>query len=434
MMARAAHRRGLIGMKRSKRSTGWLAAILVGVFSGAAGLYLYAQGIIPSLPTIQGNGTGSAPGASSGPTQPQITQPQASAPADAPPKLVIAATGEAAPPAKPMTVPSFDVVLVEPSGEGVIAGRAQPGWTVSLESGGTRVAAATADAQGEWSIVLEKPLPQGNHSLLVETISPDGTRALSSQQTVSVAVAKVGEDRSVPLANASEPPDTEPAGNVPVPSDTASTNTKHSETQVASIEPTIQALPAGEAVQQTKPEITLSTVDYQDIGLEAGRLTVTGTAKPGATLSLYFDDALVAKVTADNLGIWRIETNKKLELGPHTFRAERHDQATQKVASRATVTFERANPVPPQVVAEAGKSASQVAALESGQEQKSAQDASITDKAKIYIIKRGDTLWAIAKRYLGSGLLYGSIFQDNREVIRNPDLILPQQKVKMPKS
>jgi nucleoid-associated protein YgaU len=31
-------------------------------------------------------------------------------------------------------------------------------------------------------------------------------------------------------------------------------------------------------------------------------------------------------------------------------------------------------------------------------------------------------------------LLYGSIFQDNREVIRNPDLILPQQKVKMPKS
>jgi nucleoid-associated protein YgaU len=433
MMARAAHRRGLIGMKRSKRSTGWRVAILVGAFAGAAGLYLYAQGIIPPLPAIQGNETGSVPVVSSA-AEPQITQPQASAPADAPPKPVIAATGGAAPPAKPMTVPSFDVVLVEPSGEGVLAGRAQPGWTVSLESGGAKVASATADAQGEWSIVLEKPLPQGNHSFSLKTISPDGTRALSSQQTVSVAVAKVGEDRSAPLANASEPPETEPAGNVPVSSDTASTNTKHSETQVASIEPTIQALPAGEAMQQTKPEITLSTVDYQDIGLEAGRLTVTGTAQPGATLSLYFDDTPVAKVAADNLGIWRIETDKKLGLGQHTFRAERHDQATQKVASRATVTFERANPVPPPVVAEGGKSASQVAALESGQEQTSAQDASITEKAEIYIIKRGDTLWAIAKRYLGSGLLYGSIFQDNREVIRNPDLILPQQKVKMPKS
>jgi nucleoid-associated protein YgaU len=415
-------------MKRSKGSTGWFAAILVGVSACAAALYLYSQGIIPPLPIGQRTGTASAPPAS--PTSPQ---PQ-TAPAEAPSQPQIAATGEAGAPAKAMTVPSFDVVLVEPSGEGVLAGRAQPGWTVSLESGGAKVASATADAQGEWSIVLEKPLPQGNHSLSLKTISPDGTRALSSQQTVSVAVAKVGEDRSAPLADASEPAATERAGNVPVPSDVAKPDETHPETQVASIEPTIQATTAGETPQQTKPAITLNTVDYQDIGTQAGKLTVTGTADPGAQLSLYFDDVTVAKVTANSLGIWRIETNKKLELGPHTFRAERYDEATQKVALRATVTFERANPAPPPVAAEGGKSASQVAALESGQEQMSAQDASTAEKAKIYIIKRGDTLWAIAKRYLGSGLLYGSIFKDNREVISNPDLILPQQKVKVPKS
>ena len=184
-------------MKRSKGSTGWFAAILVGVSACAAALYLYSQGIIPPLPIGQRTGTASAPPAS--PTSPQ---PQ-TAPAEAPSQPQIAATGEAGAPAKPMTVPSFDVVLVEPSGEGVLAGRAQPGWTVSLESGGAKVASATADAQGEWSIVLEKPLPQGNHSLSLKTISPDGTRALSSQQTVSVAVAKVGEDRSAPLADAS---------------------------------------------------------------------------------------------------------------------------------------------------------------------------------------------------------------------------------------
>src|SRR4029079_3741876 len=130
MIARAAHRRGLIGMKRSKRSTGWLAAILAGAFAGAAGLYLYAQGIIPPLPAIQGNETGSVPVVSSA-AQPQITQPQASAPADAPPKPVIAATGGAAPLAKPMTVPSFDVVLVEPSGEGGLAGRGRTGWSAN---------------------------------------------------------------------------------------------------------------------------------------------------------------------------------------------------------------------------------------------------------------------------------------------------------------
>jgi nucleoid-associated protein YgaU len=410
-------------MKRSKRSTGWLTAILVGVGAGAAALYLYSQGLIPPLPTGQGAGTDNTPVASSAPAK-----PEASAPAEAPSQPQIAATGEVASPAKPMTVPSFDVVLVEPNGEGVLAGRAQPGWTVTLESGGTKVAMATADAQGEWSIVLEKPLPQGNHSLSLKTISPDGTRALSSQQTVSVAVAKVGED-TAPLAGASESVNGS-AGNVPVPSDTVAADAAQSKTQVASIEPTIQATMGG-GQAAPRPGITLSTVDYQDTGAEAGKLTVTGTANPGAQLSLYFDDVPVAKVTADSLGMWRIETDKKLGLGAHTFRAERYDQATQKVAARATVTFERANPAPPPAVAETGKS--QVAAAEAGQQQTSAQDASTNEKGKIYVIKRGDTLWDIARRYLGSGFLYSSIFQDNREVIRNPDLILPQQQVKMPK-
>jgi len=50
----------------------------------------------------------------------------------------------------------------------------------------------------------------------------------------------------------------------------------------------------------------------------------------------------------------------------------------------------------------------------------------------VYTIRHGDTLWAIAKRYLGSGLRYTTIFQDNREVINDPDLILPKQQVKVP--
>ena len=411
-------------MKRSKRSTGWLAAILVGVGVGAAALHLYSQGLIPPLPTGQGGGTDNGPVTSSAPAK-----PEASAPIEAPSQPRIAATGEVAQPAKPITVPSFDVVLVEPNGEGVLAGRAQPGWTITLETGGTKVAMATADAQGEWSIVLEKPLPQGNHSLSLKTISPDGTRALSSQQTVSVAVAKVRED-TAPLASASESA-SGPAGRVPLLSDTVGADSPQPKTQVASIEPTIQATLGGGQAQQPGPAITLSTVDYQDTGAEAGKLTVTGTADPDAQLSLYFDDVPVAKVTADSLGMWRIETDKKLGLGAHTFRAERYDQATQKVAARATVTFERANPTPPPAVAETGRS--QVAAAEAGQQQTSAQDASTNEKAETYVIKRGDTLWAIAKHYLGSGFLYSSIFQDNREVIKNPDLILPKQEVKMPK-
>ena len=65
-------------------------------------------------------------------------------------------------PSKPTSVPSFDVVRIEPTGEGVIAGRAQPGWTVTLESGGTKIAETKADEEGAWSVVLDKPLAAGD--------------------------------------------------------------------------------------------------------------------------------------------------------------------------------------------------------------------------------------------------------------------------------
>lgn len=46
-----------------------------------------------------------------------------------------------------------------------------------------------------------------------------------------------------------------------------------------------------------------------------------------------------------------------------------------------------------------------------------------------YVVKRGDTLWAIAKRYLGSGTKYPQIAQENS--IRNPNLIYPGQVFKI---
>jgi nucleoid-associated protein YgaU len=81
-------------------------------------------------------------------------------------------------------------------------------------------------------------------------------------------------------------------------------------------------------------------------------------------------------------------------------------------------------PKPPEVAAKETKERV-AAAPQSG--------AGSTFKTKdIYTVRRGDTLWAIAKRYFGSGLRYPTIFQDNREIIDDPDLIHPQQQVKVP--
>lgn len=52
-------------------------------------------------------------------------------------------------------------------------------------------------------------------------------------------------------------------------------------------------------------------------------------------------------------------------------------------------------------------------------------------KVEYYVIQKGDTLWAIAQKHLGNGSKYTKIFDDNREVIKDPDLIYPGQKIRI---
>jgi nucleoid-associated protein YgaU len=54
------------------------------------------------------------------------------------------------------------------------------------------------------------------------------------------------------------------------------------------------------------------------------------------------------------------------------------------------------------------------------------------EEAEYYIIQKGDTLSKIAKQYYGDPNKYPLLFEANREVIRDPDLIFPGQKIRIP--
>jgi nucleoid-associated protein YgaU len=54
------------------------------------------------------------------------------------------------------------------------------------------------------------------------------------------------------------------------------------------------------------------------------------------------------------------------------------------------------------------------------------------EKVEYYIIVKGDTLSKIAKQYYGDANKYPRIFDANREVIKDANLIYPGQKIRIP--
>ena len=53
-------------------------------------------------------------------------------------------------------------------------------------------------------------------------------------------------------------------------------------------------------------------------------------------------------------------------------------------------------------------------------------------QVEYYEIVSGDTLSGIAKKYYGDAMQYPRLFDANKEVIKDPDLIYPGQKIRVP--
>lgn len=54
------------------------------------------------------------------------------------------------------------------------------------------------------------------------------------------------------------------------------------------------------------------------------------------------------------------------------------------------------------------------------------------DQTQFYVIKSGDTLSAVAKQFYNDANKYPKIFEANREVIKDANLIFPGQKIRIP--
>lgn len=278
------------------------------------------------------------------------------------------------PPAEP---PTFDIVRVEPDGSAVIAGRAAPGSEVTLNSSGKEIGKATADQRGEWVLVPAQPLSPGNANISAAVRTPDG-KVVNSEKMVVVVVPERPQGDAAKAAPGKKP--------------------------LAVLVPR-EGEGATRVLQEPEPgpgigsaALRLQVIDYD----EAGNLSLGGKGKAGALLRAYLDNALVGEATVPDDGNWRLQPNKAVAPGTYSLRIDQIIGG--KVAQRIELPFSR----------------SEAVAKMPGD--------------KLVIVQPGNSLWRLARRSYGEGLLYSVIYEANRDQIRDADLIYPGQVFAVPES
>ncbi len=128
------------------------------------------------------------------------------------------------------------------------------------------------------------------------------------------------------------------------------------------------------------------------------RLSLTGTATPKAEVRVYLDDHSLGQVQADAQGRWQLSPKIAIKAGNHNIRADELG-ADGKVTARAETAFDMS-----------------AAAL-------------VGDRLTV---ERGNCLWRIARQIYGSGYEYMTIYQANKDQIRDPNRIYPGQVFSIP--
>ena len=273
----------------------------------------------------------------------------------------------------PKVVPTFDVVRVTRDGNAVIAGRAEPGATVTVLDQGLPLGTVTADPNGEWVLIPQRQLDAGARELSI-VAQGDGKAAVDSEQVVVLAV-----------------PDREDGG---VPGRPLAVLTPRAGEGASRI---LQGPGAAKRGGRPAGGVSVDVVDYDD----KGNVVISGRGVPDTEVRAYADGRLVGVSRTDTGGTWVLLPAESLRPGDYELRIDQVKTGGEVVA-RAATPFTRVEPA--RIVVREGQ----------------------------VIVQPGNSLWRIARATYGSGPRFTVIYDANKDQIRDPDVIFPGQVFAVP--
>ncbi len=147
-------------------------------------------------------------------------------------------------------------------------------------------------------------------------------------------------------------------------------------------------------------DVSLDVIAYDT----EGEVVLSG--RGSGAVRLYVDNQPVQVAQVDEAGDWSTDL-PNVDPGVYTLRVDQVD-AEGAVTSRIETPFLIEEPEVIQALPEP----------EAG--------------VNVHTVQTGNTLWGIARDEYGEGVLYVQVYEANRDVIRNPDLIFPGQVFTLP--
>ena len=306
-------------------------------------------------------------------------------------------------------VPQFDTFRLETDGTMLIAGRTVPGGQVDVVLGDDTIASAIGDETGNFVIFADAPPSDAPRRLsLLGDPGGSATRSETSYMVAPIAAPVVAE--ALPPAVSPDPLPGEVA-ELPPPSPPPLAEVTAALPQPPEVPTVLQADADGVRVVQTTPQVVpnvaLDAITYDP----EGEVLLSGRATGDGAVQLYLDNRPVSSSTITQGGDWQIDL-PDVDTGVYTLRIDELN-ADGDVISRVETPFKR-------------EEAEDVAAVLAEETEREGFDVAVRT------VQAGATLWAIAEENLGDGIYYVAVFEANRDLIKDPDLIYPGQIFRIP--
>ena len=349
-----------------------------------------------------------------------------------------------------VVAPTFDVVRVEGNGSVVIAGKAAGNAKVEIVTGSQVIGAATAGVDGDFAIVLDKPLKPGDYQIVLRSTAPDNVVATSTETAVVSVPEQPGGQV---LALVEEPGKPSQLITVPEPAKAPSALPATEQPAAAPAATTEAQQPAPAKSDAPASQIKISV---EAVEIEGKKIFIAGAADVGRKVRAYANEILIGEAQTSPEGRFLIEAERELPVGDYIVRVDALEPDGVKVAARAAVPFTRepgeaiaaVAPVEPAKPAEPATAAAPAASAEAPATaaDKPAEVASapatgteptaskLQPVNSAVIIRRGDSLWRISRRVYGQGVRYSNIYLANQDQIRDPDRIWPGQVFRVPET